>query len=89
MDYLLSWYGKNNPAIIFENKKDTITYLILYPHMTNDEGAYNFWKKNTLRTNGKVILTKTFFGGITVEKLLIEGKEPDVDPNYYQGLIFR
>ncbi|PIY94077.1 MAG: hypothetical protein COY68_03595 [Candidatus Levybacteria bacterium CG_4_10_14_0_8_um_filter_35_23] len=89
MDYLLSWYGKNNPAIIFENKKDTITYLILYPHMTNDEGAYNFWKKNTLRTNGKVILTKTFFGGITVKKLLIEGKEPEVDPNYYQGLIFR
>lgn len=89
MDYLISWYGKNYPESNFESKKDSITYLILYPHMANDEGAYDFWKKNTLKTNGKVILTKKFKGGITVEKLLIDTNEPSVDNNYYQGLLFR
>jgi hypothetical protein len=88
-DYLISWYGKNQPATTFESEKDRTTYLILYPHLANDNGAYDFWKKNVLRTNGKVILTKTFYGGITVEKLLIDKPEPPVDPNYYQGLIFR
>lgn len=88
-DYLMSWYGKNNSKTIFETKKDRITYLILYPHMTNDNGAYDFWKKNVLHTQGKVVLTKEFTGGIIVEKLLISGEEPPVDPNYYQGLIFR
>lgn len=89
MDYLFAWYGKSYTNSIFENKKNSTTYLILYPHLANDEGAYTFWKTNTLRTKGKVILTKKFFGGITVEKLLIENGEPDVDPNYHQGLIFR
>ena len=89
MDYLISWYGKNYPSTIFENKKDSTTYLILYPHLANDEGAYDFWKKNTLKTKGKVILTKSFYGGITVQKLLITSPEPVVDSNYYQGLLFR
>lgn len=88
-DYLISWYGKNNSKTILETKKDKATYLILYPHMANDNGAYDFWKKNVLRTQGKVILSKVFYGGITVQKLLIENPEPPVDPNYYQGLIFR
>jgi hypothetical protein len=88
-DYLISWYGKKYPQTRFENKKDTITYLILAPHLTNDEGAYAFWKKNTIRTNAKVVLTKTFNGNITVQKLSIDSGEPDVDPNYYQGLMFR
>jgi len=89
MDYLISWYGKNNSKTIFESKKDKTTYLILYPHLANDEGAYDFWKKNVLKTQGQVILSKTFYGGITVQKLLIDKLEPQVDPNYYQGLLFR
>ncbi len=89
MDYLFYWYGKKNPTVTFESKKDVTTYLILYPHLANDNGAYDFWKKNVLHTQGKVILTKTFYGGITVQKLSITASEPPVDPNYYQGLIFR
>lgn len=89
MDYLISWSGKSHNETVLESKKQEITYLILYPHMANDEGAYDFWKKNTIKTNGKVILTKTFKGGIIVEKLLIDKNEPDIDPNYYQGLLFR
>jgi hypothetical protein len=88
-DYLISWYGKKHPSVVFETQKDKITYLILYPHMANDEGAYTFWKKNVIRTKGKVLMTKTFGEGITVEKLSINGNEPAVDPNYYQGLLFR
>ena len=89
MDYLFYWYGKIHQSTIFESQKDKITYLILYPHLANDNGAYTFWKKNILKTQGQVILSKTFYGGITVQKLLIEKTEPPVDPNYYQGLIFR
>jgi len=89
MDYLISWRGKSYPNTILESRKDRVTYLILYPHIANDEGAYAFWKKNTLKTAGKLILTKSFNGGITVEKLLIDENEPAVDPNYYQDLIFR
>jgi hypothetical protein len=89
MDYLISWEVKNYPGEIPTKNKERTTYLIMYPHMAQDEGAYDFWKKNTLRTMSKVILTKTFTGGIIVEKLLIEKSEPEVDPNYYQGLLFR
>jgi len=90
-DYLISWYHKSHPTILFESKKDVITYLILAPHMTGDNGAYDFWKKNVLHIGNedKVLLTKTFAGGIIVEKLEIGNKEPPVDPNYYQGLLFR
>lgn len=89
MDYLIPWRGRSYPNVILENRKNTITYLILYPHMENDDGAYDFWKKNTLKTNGKVILTKKFNGGTIVEKLLVDKNESEVDPNYYQGLLFR
>jgi hypothetical protein len=61
----------------------------MYPHMANDDGAYIFWKKNVLHTQGKIVETKLFSSGIIVEKLLIDKAEPPVDPNYYQGLIFR
>ena len=89
MDYLVSWEAKNYPNKVPTTNKELTTYLILYPHMDNDEGAYDFWKKNTLKTNGQIILTKLFNGGITVEKLIIDKNEPEVDPNYYQGLLFR
>jgi len=89
MDYLILWTSKSNPRIILESQKNKVTYLIMYPHMENDKGAYTFWKKNTLRTKGEVTLTKVFNGGIIVEKLLIDTNEPEVDSNYYQGLLFR
>lgn len=89
MDYMIWYYGKQNPNTIFETQKDKITYLVLYPHASNDKGAYDFWKKNVIRTSGKVLETKEFTGGITVEKLNIGNNEVPVDPNYYQGLIFR
>jgi hypothetical protein len=89
MDYLMSWHGKSNPKVIFESKKKSVTYLIMYPHMENDKGAYNFWKKNVLRTQGQAVLSKKFNGGIKVEKILIDKSEPEVDQNYYQGLLFR
>jgi hypothetical protein len=89
MDYLFYWYGSKNPKTVFENQKDVATYLIMYPHMANDDGAYIFWKKNVLHTQGKIVETKLFSSGIIVEKLLIDKAEPPVDPNYYQGLIFR
>lgn len=88
-DYMISWRGKNYPKVIAQNTKQKTTYLILYPHLENDERAYDFWKKNIIRTSGKVVSKKVFKGNITVEKLSIEGKEPEVDPNYYQGLLFR
>ena len=89
MDYLIWWVSKRDGYKTLTNQKLKITYLIMYPHLTDDMGAYTFWKKNVLRTNGKVILTKFFTGGITVQKLLIDKAEPAVDPNYYQSLIFR
>jgi hypothetical protein len=89
IDYLVYLYGKKYPQIKFENKKDKITYLILYPHLANDNNAYEFWKKNTIRTDGKIILSKEFYGGITVQKLSVDQNETPVDPNYYQGLLFR
>lgn len=89
MDYLFYWEAKNNLGKIPVNSKELTTYLILYPHLENDEGAYDYWKKNTIKTNGQIILTKIFNGGITVEKLLISKGEPEVDPNYFQGLLFR
>jgi hypothetical protein len=88
-DYLIAWYGKSHQSTVFESKKHIITYLILYPHMDGDNNAYDFWKKNVLHTQGKVTESKIFPSGITVEKLLIENPEPLVDPNYYQGLLFR
>ncbi len=89
MDYLISQMGKKYPKIKAKNTKQEITYLILYPHLADDQKAHDFWKKNVVRTNGKVIYSKVFRGNIKVEKLLIENKEPSADPNYYQGLIFR
>lgn len=89
MDYLLWWISNKNHFASPSNLKHPITYLILYPHETNDTNAYNFWKKNVVRTNGKVIYTKNFAGGISVEKLQIPQNEQLADPNYYQDLIFR
>lgn len=89
MDYLIWWVSKTNGYKLPVNQKLQTTYLIMYPHLENDMGAYDYWKKNTIRTNGKVLLIKIFAGRIIVEKLLIDTSESGVDPNYYQNLIFR
>lgn len=89
MDYLLWWESYQNHLISPSNLKHPVTYLIMYPHSANDENAYNYWKKNVVRTNGKVILTKPFDSGILVQKLQIPVNDPSPDPNYYQDLILR
>lgn len=88
MDYLFWINGKKYDYLPI-SKKLPITYLIMYPSLQNDLGAHNFWKKNVIRTNGKIIYKKVFMGNITVEKLSITENESPVDPNYYQDLIFR
>lgn len=88
MDYLMQWVGKNN-GYIPQSEKIRTTYLILYPYLDNDKGAYDFWKKNRIRTQAKIVEKKTLNGGIIVERLEISKSEPEVDPNYYQNLIFR
>ena len=89
MDYLLWWLSVKEDKLTPVNQKLRTTYLILYPHLANDNNAYNFWKKNVIRTDGRVILTKKFNGGILVEKLLIQTNEQPIDSNYFQNLIFR
>ncbi|HWY79280.1 MAG TPA: glycosyltransferase family 39 protein [Candidatus Sulfotelmatobacter sp.] len=89
MDYLL-WYESYAQHLLpSSNHKHPITYLIMYPHAANDENAYAFWKKNVVRTTGKILLTKTFASGITVQKVQIAPNEQPADPNYYQNLLFR
>ena len=89
MDYLFWWEGTeiyNNPPV---NAKQEITYLVMYPPLQYDVGAHEYWKKNVIRTRGKVVRTKSFTGKIIVQKLQIPPDDPAPDPNYYQNLIFR
>lgn len=89
MDYLLWWLGKTKYNITPSNQKHALTYLILYTAPVGDKGAYDFWKKNVVRTTGRVVSTKTVQGGVTIEKLMLDPKEQSADPNYYQNLLFR
>lgn len=89
MDYLLWWISHTEHISTPSNVKHPTTYLILYPHITNDANAYAFWKKYVVRTNGKIIVSKTFDGKITIEKLHLEKTEQAADANYYQNLLFR
>jgi hypothetical protein len=89
MDYLLWWESKNKGVVQPVSQKLPISYLILYPRLAGDDGAYTFWKKMKLKTSAQVIEKKMFPGGITVEKLAIKPGEKPVDPTYYQNLIFR
>jgi len=89
MDYLLSWISEKDNLITPSSLKHPTTYLIMYPYSATDKDAYSYWKKNVIRTTGKVVSTKTFDSGITVEKLAIPAGDPEPDPNYYQNLIFR
>lgn len=87
MDYLVRLESLNRGTLSPENKKDSLTYLILYP--SSDKNSQNFWKKHVLHTASVPIITKTFRGGITVQKLRILKPEEPVDPNYSQNLLFR
>jgi hypothetical protein len=89
MDYLLWWLGKEKYHVTASNQKHTLTYLLMYPAPLSDKGAYDFWKKNVVKTNGQVLDHKVLNGGIIIEKLLLDSKDPAPDPNYYQNLIFR
>lgn len=89
IDYLMWWKGISTYHYQSLQAKSENTYLIMYKPLTNDRNAHNFWIKNEIHTNAPVIETKIFTGDITVEKLHITQKEQPVDPNYYQGLIFR
>ena len=89
MDYLLWWKSKQLHTMQPVSEKLPVTYLILYPAPTGDEGAHAFWKKTKVRTNASVIERKQFPSGITVEKVSIKPDEPPVDPTYFQNLIFR
>lgn len=89
MDYLMWWISYKNHLPAPSNLKHPITYLIMAPQPTGDLHAHDYWKTHIVRTNGKVILTKVFASGISVEKLQIDPSEQPADPNYYQNLIFR
>ena len=58
------------------------------PTVREDKGVFPYWKKNVVRTNGRVI-TEKFLHDITIQKLEIPADDPPPDPNYYQNLIFR
>lgn len=88
-DYLFWWKGRTQYNYLPQSIKTNNTYLIMYPSLANDLNAHNFWKKNVLHTNGKILIKKIFKGNIVVEKLSILNETPPVDPNYYQDLIFR
>ena len=89
IDYLMWWQGtriyNNEPT----STKQPLTYLIMYmPTVREDKGVFPYWKKNVVRTNGRVI-TEKFLHDITIQKLEIPADDPPPDPNYYQNLIFR
>ncbi len=88
MDYLFWWLGKSS-GYMPESKKLPTTYLVMYPPLAGDANAHEYWKTHVLHTTGTVMLRKVFPGNIIVEKLVIPVNDPQVDPNYYQNLIFR
>lgn len=89
MDYLFWYVGSTHHSFTPTSQKLPVTYLILYPPLTNDAGAHAFWKKNKLHTNSPVLMRKTFPGNIVVEKVSVQPQEEPVDPTYYQNNIFR
>jgi 4-amino-4-deoxy-L-arabinose transferase-like glycosyltransferase len=87
MNYLMEWKGEKTGYVPKSQKLPT-TYLIMGKPLDNDNGAHAFWKKNVIKTTGRVVTRKEFKGGVVVEKLSV-GKEEPEDPNYHQNLIFR
>jgi len=89
-DYLFWYYSNlNHSKAPDNNKKQYLTYLIMYPPLSGDNNAHAFWKKHVIHTNSGPVKKIIFDGNITLEKLHISTSEEPVDPNYYQNLIFR
>lgn len=83
MDYMLWWRGKNIYGYYPTTNKTTgLIFLIMYPN-DQDKSAHGYWIKNRIRTNARILSSKTYPGNIIVEKRLLTGSEPPVDPNYY------
>jgi hypothetical protein len=89
MDYLMWWEGKVKGYSNYSAGKLETTYLIMYPPDKGDRNAHDFWKKNIIKTNGKVLQSKKFNSGIIVQKIRVSDTEPSVDPNYFHGILFR
>lgn len=89
MDYIFWWLSYNNKKDQLTSIKTDNTYLIMYPPQKEDPGAHNFWKENVIKTDAKPIKTKKFDSGIIVEKIDLSKDKLEVDPNYFQNLIFR
>lgn len=89
MDYLFWWRGKKFYHYIPTSTKLPITYLIMLPSPVGDLQAHNFWKKNMVKTNGKIMKETLLPGNIIIQKLAIDSSEGPANPNYYQNLIFR
>lgn len=89
MDYLMWWRSRERGISQYVNNKERITYLILIPPKEGDLKAHEFWKKNVIRTNGKVLETKIFDTGLMVEKIEITKDEPPVESTYFHGALFR
>lgn len=88
MDYLLWWEGRGR-NVKPVSQKEKVTYLIMYPPITGDASAHEFWKKNIIKTDAPVLIHKEYTGGIVVEKMDLSKDKIPVDTNYYQNLIFR
>lgn len=89
MDYLVPFIAKTNNKTAVSEKKDII-FLILYSPPKWNMGAQDYWIKNTIKTEGKVLETKRFKDtDIIVKKIKTEKNEPPPDQNYFQNLIFR
>ena len=89
MDYLLWYFAKEKNSKQPENIKSIDTYLILYQPRQGDENAHMFWKENVIRTEAIPVRIKRFDSGIIVEKIDLSKDKLEVDPNYFQNLIFR
>lgn len=89
MDYLMWWRGKTKYHYIPVSQKLPLTYLVLLPAPTGDIHAHDFWKKYTVRTNGRVLEEKTIAGNIEIQKLAVDPKEQAANSNYYMNVIFR
>lgn len=89
MDYLFWWLAHTNQRSMFQSNKTENTYLIFYPAPVGNNDAQGFWKRNVVKTSAQPFYSRTFNGGISVEKIDLSKDVEGADPNYSQNLIFR
>lgn len=89
MDYLFWWLARTNQRNELKSEKTENTYLIFYPALQGDNMAQDFWKRNVIKTGQEPSYSRTFNGGISIEKTDLSEDTQSVDPNYFQNLIFR